>query len=95
MSTQDNFDAPPLGILLNLLVYKVLEVPRESRHEGRARGDTVTVECGRLGLLLALAFSLGLEFLGFLSRSESSRSLLVHLGSRSDSVDGHEEYLKR
>jgi hypothetical protein len=36
VATEDDLDAPPLGILRNLLVDKVLQVLREAGHEGRA-----------------------------------------------------------
>lgn len=59
----------------------------------RTRSNTVAVERRLLGQLLSLPESLLLQVLGLLRGPKSPASLLVHLCSRRNTVDGHEEDL--
>jgi hypothetical protein len=61
--------------------------------ESLTGSDAVAVEWGLLGQLDAVADRLVHGLFGIQRRPESARTLLVHLGPRSDAVDGHEEEL--
>lgn len=57
------------------------------------RGDAVAVKGLLLGQLDAFTNGLVTGLFGIESRSETSSTLLVHLGSRCDTIDSHEEEL--
>lgn len=75
--------------------YEILEVLIEFSHEKCSWGNAIGVESGLLGYFHALGFCLLLQQFGFLGSPEASASLLIYLGTRSHSIDGHEEQLLR
>ena len=57
--------------------------------------DTIAVERFRIWQLLSLALRLLTHLPRFLRRPEATTTLLVHLRTRGDTVDGHEKQLLR
>lgn len=76
---------------VQLVLDEEMKLLAEVRHEFGSRGDGVAVE--ELWHLLATCFDLSLEKSAFTGTSESSCSLLVHLGSWGDTVDRQEDVL--
>ena len=95
MARQDDFTALPLDILAHLLGDEVFELLRQARHELGTGCDTVRVKRRFLRQLDALFDGLFTGHLSIERGTETSGTLLVHLGARRDTIDGHEEELLR
>ena len=93
MTRQHDFHALPVQVLGDLLVDEVFQLLRELRHELGTRGNAVAVEWGLLGHFDTLLDSLLTSLFSVESSSETASTLLVHLGARGDTIDGHEEEL--
>ncbi|PWY79671.1 hypothetical protein BO70DRAFT_52842 [Aspergillus heteromorphus CBS 117.55] len=93
VARQDDLDSLPVLVLGNFLAHEVLQLFRQLGHELGTRGNAVTVEGILLGHLDTLRNRLLLGGFGVEGGPETSRALLVHLGSRGHTVDRHEEQL--
>jgi hypothetical protein len=93
VTRQYDFHALPVYVLGDLFVDEVLELLRELRHKCSARRDAVAVERFLGRHFYAFADGLLPSLFSIESGSETSRTLLVHLGARSDTIDGHEKEL--
>mmetsp|Transcript_34898 Transcript_34898/g.87809 ORF Transcript_34898/g.87809 Transcript_34898/m.87809 type:complete len:212 (-) Transcript_34898:23-658(-) len=94
LAREDDLAASPCRIGGELVAHKVLDVFGETCHERSARCDAVAVE-----RILRYRYTFGaclLEcFVAFACRSKTTRTLLVHLGTRCDTIDSHKEDLAR
>jgi hypothetical protein len=84
---------PPVCVLGDLLVDKVLELCAESGHERCAGGNAVGIESFLVRQFLPFRLGLLSRLSGFFCCAEPSTALLVHLCTGSDAVDGHIEHL--
>ena len=81
VTRQHDFHALPVYVLGDLLVDEVLELLRELRHESSTWRNAVAVERFLGRHLYAFADSLLPSLFSIESGSETSRTLLVHLGA--------------
>ncbi len=93
VSREDDLHIAPIRVFGDLLGDEVFELLGEFGHKGCTGRDTVGVEGLFLRQNFATALGLFLDFLGFLGGSETTRTLLVHLSSRRNTIDGEEENL--
>lgn len=86
----------PHGILLDFFTNEVTNAVRDAEQELGAGGDAVRVECSRVGIVDPDVGAMdGYNFFPFRSlgqifgRAKPTRSLLIKLGPRCNSVDGY------
>jgi hypothetical protein len=95
-SRKNHTQFSPQGILLDFFTNKVTNAFRDAKQELGAWGDAVRVECPRVGIDDSDVGAIdGYDFFTFrglgqiLGRAKSTRSLLIKLGTRCNSVDGY------
>lgn len=93
MSRQYDLATPPRLIIRDLVHNKVLQLLMQPGHKLCAGRDAVRVKPRFRGQNLPPLCGLLLEHLGLPGAPEATAALLVHLGPRCHTVDGHEEHL--
>ena len=95
MSRKDYLDSLPGGILLDLLANKVFQLIGEPFHKFCARSNTIRIK----GIFFGNFFSRSFRFLDGISHitssSKSTRTLLIHFRTRSNSINCHVKHLSR